>query len=151
MIKFRLESFPEIKDEAMHLLVQHFEEISANQDIKLNPNFDHYGMLEDMGLYKFFTARIDGKLVGYCSFFLANNFHYQDSFQAQQDILFLTKMARGYGNASKLIKYCDQRLKELGVQVVYQHVKLKHDFSPLLVKHGYKRVEYICSKRLDHA
>jgi hypothetical protein len=129
------------------LLRQHFKEISHYQDILLNPDFDHYLEAEKFGALRCYTARANDSLIGYCIFFIKNNPHYKSSKQAIQDVLYVDPRERGFG--MKFISWCDSELKKEGVQVVYHHVKMAHDFGPALEKQGYEFIEKIYGKRLD--
>lgn len=131
------------------LLHSHFKEISANQDIPLDPDWDAYQAVSDGGFLRIFTVRDAGKLVGYCVFTVRRNPHYKGSVQASQDILFLSKELRGKLVGFRFIKWCDEQLRADGVQVVYHHVKFAHDFGPMLERIGYKPVDKIYGRRLD--
>ena len=97
-----------------------------------------------------FTARTSvGSLAGYCIFFVRHNLHYSTSLQALQDVLFLAPEMRGCGTGLMFLAWCDERLREEGVQVVYHHAKVALDFGPLLTKLGYERIDYIYGRRLD--
>lgn len=140
--------------EAWPLFERHYKEVSANQDIPLEPDIQKYVMLEKSGMLRVYTVRMensDGQLmlVGYQFLFVNNNLHYSNSKQATQDILFLEKHLRGTGIGRAFIEWCDAQLRKEGVQVVYQHVKTYLNFGPLLEKLGYKHVENIYSRRLD--
>lgn len=136
-------------DEISPLLEKHYKEIAAYQDIALDVDWDAYKTLGDKGAIKVFTARVgeERKLVGYSVYFLRHNMHYKNSFQAVQDVLFVQKEYRGRGGA--FIKWCDEELKKLSVQVVYHHVKEKHNFGPMLERIGYELVDLIYARRLD--
>jgi len=97
-----------------------------------------------------FTARDDEKLMGYNVFFVANNAHYKDSLQATQDILYLAPEYRGKMTGVRFIRWCDNELEDLGVEVVYQHVKARPElnFGPMLERIGYELVDLIYTKRL---
>lgn len=144
---FACELISEIKDEIQPLLELHYKEIAHYPDIKLNPDYLRYQKLEDSGMFKVFTARSDGKLIGYNAFFLNHNLHYMDSYQAIQDILFVDPTRRGFGR--NFIKWCDLQLKEMGVQLVLQHLKVKHNFGVILERQGYELIDLIYGKRLD--
>jgi GNAT superfamily N-acetyltransferase len=147
-LKFQKETVEAIRDEVQPLIEEHYQEISANLDIPLKPNWEKYIGLDHMGVLRIYTARNDaGELIGYGVYFVQKNLHYDDSLQAVQDILFIRKGFRGTGG--RLIKWCDEQLKAEGVQVVYHHVKIMHDFGPLLERMGYKCIEKIYSRRLD--
>jgi hypothetical protein len=144
---------PVLFSELKPLLEEHWEEIAHYKDIPLEPDWDMYARLEDSGNMRVYTARIDdggidhGKLVGYAVFFIKNNIHYKSSKQASQDILFISKNRRGLGG--RFILWCDEQLKNDGVQAVYHHVKQAHNFGPLLERFGYQLVDLIYARRLD--
>lgn len=147
-VSFQPEQFALIYEEILPLFERHYREVSANQDIPLEVAREQYIKLDEQNFYHMFTARnAFGKLIGYAGFFIRHNLHYMSSLQAVQDIIFIDKEHRGFGR--NLIAYADQQLKELGVQVVYQHVKCSHNWSHILVEQGYKHVEQLFSKRLD--
>lgn len=130
-------------------LSAHYSEIAHYNDIALSPDFAAYIRTERAGLYRCFVARQGGRLIGYAAFFVRRNLHYADSLQAVQDVLYLDPAFRNAGIGRALIDECDNRLRAEGVQVVYQHVKLAHDFGPLLASLGYEAVETIHARRLD--
>lgn len=147
-MKFQREMGYDIYEEMKPLLELHFKEISANQDIALDPDWDGYTATEKAGCLRTFTARNDdGKLIAYAVFFVRHNLHYKNSFQAVQDVLYVDPATRGFG--AKFIIWCDRQLKDEGVQVVYHHVKKAHNFGPLLERMNYKLVDLIFAKRLD--
>lgn len=147
MIAYAKEKIP--WDEIGPLLKEHYEEISSHHDIALKPDIDKYNLLEEGGLIVCFTARKESILIGYAIYIVSKNLHYSDSMQALQDVLFIRATERKGGVGAGLIKHADKELKKLGVQVVYQHVKVAHDFGPLLERLGYTFVERVFSKRLD--
>lgn len=146
-ISFQSESLIDLQEEISPLLVKHFTEISHYPDILLNPDWDRYFALENGGLFKVFTAREEGVLIGYNAFFLNTNAHYKDSKQASQDVIFIDPSRRGFGKL--FIQWCDEQLKEMGIQVVYHHLKAKKNFGPMLETIGYELVDLIYAKRLD--
>lgn len=148
-MKFQRERAQDVFKEMIPLLEKHWEEIAHYKDIKLEPDFDLYFKMEDMGILRVFTAREDdGDLIGYCVFFVKHNMHYKSSLNALQDVLFIRPDKRGMF-APKFILWCDRQLKADGVQLVCQHLKAAHDFSPLLERLGYEFMDKIYVKRLD--
>lgn len=146
-MKFSEETVSVVFEEGMDLLFQHYKEVSAFQDIALEPDIKQYHAAEAAGAIKTFTVREEGELVGYAAFFIQSNAHYKSSLQAVQDVIFIRKDKRGHGY--KFIDYCDQQLKEHGCQVVYHHVKFSHDWSPMLERLGYQAVDKVLARRLD--
>jgi L-amino acid N-acyltransferase YncA len=138
-----------LANELMPLLELHRQEISAYKDMKLNVNVEKYIQMNNIGMYKIFVARSEGKLVGYLAYFIAPNMHYSDYVYATQDVIYVDKSSRGAMVGLKLLNEAEKELIKLGVNVATQHVKVKHDISPLMEKAGYDWVEKIFMKRLQ--
>lgn len=136
-------------EEVSPLLVKHYREIAHYPDIELDPDWESYAKVSEMGNLRVFGARTgpDSKLVGYAVYFVRANMHYKNSLQAVQDVLFVDPDYRGRGGA--FIKFCDEQLKAEGVQVTYHHIKAAHNFGPMLERIGYTLVDLIYSRRLD--
>lgn len=149
-VTYQLEHVRDLWDEVEDLLRAHYHEVAHYQDIPLAPDYRSYEALEDAGILKCFTARLDRKLVGYGVFMVKHNLHYSTSKQAVQDILFVLPEYRKGRIGFNLIKYCDEQLAQLGAEVVYHHVKAKEslDFSPLLEHLGYELIDKIYGRRL---
>jgi len=149
MITYQQESLVTTKEDARPLLEKHWEEIALNKDtIKLNPDWDAYADLEDAGILKIFTARLDGKLIGYFVTFVRSHIHYKDHLFAYNDILYLDKDYRKGFTGSKLMKFAEKCLKEDGVTVLVVNTKRHKPFDVLLKWLGYKHIENIYSKVL---
>lgn len=149
-MEFKREEYSEgLVAEIWPLLEEHYQEIAHFQDIPLAPDFEAYRNAEKLGVVRIFTARDQGRLDGYAIYFLRRNIHYQTSLQAVQDILFLSAGLRRGLAGYRFIKWCDEQLKKENVQVVYQHVKLAHNFGPVLERIGYEPVEVTYVRRLD--
>ena len=149
MIKYQQESLVTVKEEARPLLEKHWEEIALNKDkIKLNPDWDAYANLEDVGILKIFTARDEGKLVGYFVVFVNRHIHYKDHLFAYNDILFLDADYRKGFTGPKLMKFAEKCLKEDGVTAVVVNTKRHKPFDVLLKWLGYKHIENLYSKVL---
>ncbi len=145
---FQKEDMTTFFTEGKELLKKHYEEIAQYKDIPLFYDVEKYLALEKAEAIVCYAARDDkGLLIGYALYFIHHHIHYKTSKQATQDVLFVDPTKRGFG--MKFIKWCDGELTKLGVQVVYHHVKLKHDFGAGLVRQGYEAIETIYGKRLD--
>lgn len=147
-MKFQLEKAQDVFQEMLPLLRQHWEEISHYKDIALEPDVEAYFSLQLTGSLRVFTARTsENELVGYAVYFIRNHLHYKSCRMAYQDILFIRRDVRGLGGS--FIFWCDDQLKNEGVQVVAQHIKAAHNFGPLLEKVGYTLMDLIYVRRLD--
>ena len=148
MIGFARETL-ETWDEAWTLVESHYHEIAHFRDLKLKPNRDGYLQCESAGGIRVYTVRDDGRLVGYQVFLVSLNLHYNESLQAIQDVLYLAPDLRGRLIGYRFIRWCDEQLRAEGVEVVMQHVKVKHDFGPMLTRMGYELMENVYVKRLS--
>lgn len=145
---YQSELVSEIWAEVWPLLKQHWLEVSNNLDIPLEPNIDLYGVAEKQGVFKLFTARIDNELVGYAAFMISNGLHNASAVVAIQDVLYVKPAHRKSRVGYKLIQFCDDQLREIGIDIVYHHTKVKHDFGRLLERIGYKFEEKVYFRRL---
>ena len=139
----------DVWDSLQPMLREHWAEIAHYQDIPLHPDRQRYEMLEASGALRVFVATLGGNTVGYAVFVVQPNAHYSTSLQAVQDVLYLAPEYRRAGIGRALIEACDDALRAEGVQVVMHHVKLAHDFGPLLASLGYEPIETIHARRLD--
>jgi GNAT superfamily N-acetyltransferase len=146
---FGRENLADVWDEATPLLEAHYHEIAHFQDIPLCPDRGRYEEMERRGALRVFTLRHSNELVGYAVYLVSAALHYSTSLQAFQDVVYLKPEYRGKMAGAHLIARADQCLKQEGVQVVYQHVKVAHDFAPLLLRLGYELVDQIYARRLN--
>jgi hypothetical protein len=147
MKTFQRETVEGVMDEIKPLLEKHWEEIAHFKDVPLDPDYEAYTNGEKMGRVRVFTVRAhEGNLVGYAVFY-TGNLHYKSTKTAAQDILFVLPEHRGL-TGYRFIEYCDNQLRNEGFQVVYQHVKVAHDFGPLLRRIGYEAVDTLYARRL---
>lgn len=146
MIEFKLENLANVKREAEPLLQQHWEEIALNKDIiKLNPDWKAYGELDRVNALRVFTARKDGKLVGYFVVIVSKALHYADHLFANNDIIFLTKPARKGLTGVKLIKFAIDSLKAEGITKLHINTKAHQPFDPILERLGFEEIERVYS------
>ena len=98
-----------VKQEIEPLLEEHWNEVSNNRDvIKLNPDWDTYYILEEQGMLHIFTARDNGKLVGYFVTITRLNIHYKDHLFAANDAIFIKKEYRKGFTGIRLIKFAEK-------------------------------------------
>lgn len=147
-MKFKCEKAKDILEEIKPLLNLHWKEIAQYPDIILDPDYDQYLKMDELGLLKCYTLRDENnnELIGYALYFIKPHIHYKSCLVALQDILFIRQDRRGHGR--QFIKWCDDQLKELGVNLVSHHIKAKHNWGFVLEHMGYELMDLIYVKRL---
>ena len=142
-ITYQVERFDDVVDDIKPLIKEHYLEICSHPDIyKLNPDWDTYRKLDELGMLRIFTARDGVDLAGYFLSFVQPHIHYSDTIYAVNDILYLAPEYRGSTVGYKLIKRAAEDLRDsCGVSVLVIHMKIKHPFRPLLEKLGFIQTE----------
>lgn len=139
MVAFARERLLDVMDEVEPLLQEHYNEIALHKDrIKLAPDWNEYMLMEERGGLVIFTARNEQKaLIGYSAFFVYWHPHYRDTKVASNDVLFLRKEHRKGTTGIRLIRYCEEWLREMQIDKLVWHVKQSNDFTPILKRMGY--------------
>lgn len=145
-VTFASERVAAVWPEIYPLFEKHWEEIGEYKDIPLNPDFEAYKKLDEIGMMRVYTAREDGVLVGYCVFFVNPNLHYKNTTQALQDVMFIKKERRGFGK--KFMEWSDEQLRGEGVDVIHRYMSTDNNFGVLLERIGYEFKALIYSRRL---
>ena len=118
--------------------------------LELDPDYDTYRQCFEENTFLIFEMRsyneYGSELVGHACFFLYNNLQHKTSLHAKQELIFIRKDHRGHGTS--FINYCDKLLKEIEVDVVLQCVPEQNDWSPVLTRIGYNKLETIYTKEL---
>ncbi len=130
------------------LIKLHYEEIALDKNqIPLNPDWESYQRMEDVGDLVCFTARDNAELIGYSFFFLKWHIHYSNTRFAHNDVLYVhPNYRKGTSIGKDLIKYSEAELKNYGIDKVIWHIKCDHDWSAIMLRMGYRKDEIIVSK-----
>lgn len=130
--------------EAKHIMKQNNEELDFFQS-QVEVNADLYTQLNQMNSLRIYELRVDNKLVGYSSIIVQP--HLQHDFkQATQDVIYVLKEYRKYG--LDFLKWCEQQLKDEGVRCIFRSVTEFYDWSLVLKRLNYKKVETIYMRDL---
>jgi hypothetical protein len=141
MVTMQIESLCEkLQSDIKPILLDNYDELTANKHVvKLNPDWDRYYDLQNHGKLKVFTMRdSDEKLVGYAAFFIDTHIHYKDLLVATNDVIFTSQIQRSGMQGIRFINFIHKNLIDSVDKIVW-HIKDHLDFSPLLVRHGYKK------------
>ena len=149
MIKYEVEKLTdELIEEITPILDIHRIELQSHE-MKLNPDWDAYKMMQEMDMLIWLIARDGDEIVGYSLFLIANNFHYKDFLYATEDVFYVIGDRRGSRIGINLIKKSEEILKERGVDVITHHAKFTNKFAPFLEKLGYNKTEVMLAKKIS--
>ena len=138
---------PEFAKEILPLLEEHFLEIDPFQSKPLDPDWDAYFSFQLAGFLRVFTARDhEGTLIGYSVAFVRSDLHHKGSTRSSADIFFIRKDRRGFG--LQFLLWCNDRLREEGIEIDFQHISDKHDWGKMAARAGYGRIETVWGKVL---
>lgn len=140
---FAEEKISDAWDDALELIQANHEETGAGDGEEFKPDRARYEKFSELDLIRVFTARWEGRLIGYCLFFVTPHLYYPALLTAQQDVLYVQPAFRGRG-ALRFIRWIDTTLENEAVKIIIRGVSLKLDYSRLLVERlGYKPLEKV--------
>ena len=147
MLTFNVENWSDIVPEIKELFPLHYEEVAPDKDkIELDPDYEEYARLDDLGMLCTVTARHEGKLVGYSIAFIRTHIHYKKLLCAFVDIYFLKKEYRKGFNGFNLIERSDNFYKDRGVQKIFTSTKTILNIGVIFEKLGYNKAEHAYTK-----
>lgn len=143
MIHVTRETYDGVIEDIKPLLTKHWQEIARNRErIELNPDYGRYKELENRGALFIFTAREDGKILGYAIYFVGPHLHYRDHKWALSDIFWVTPERRGIMVGKRLFGLAEKVLRENGVSVMHTTSKIAHPSAGRLLEHfGHEHIE----------
>jgi hypothetical protein len=147
-MEFRVAKIDEIRDQITSLLHDHYKEVIEYKDTLVNPNWEVYKILENSGALVIFVAEKDSKVVGYNCYIIQPLPQNVDQIIAQTEAFYLSPGCRGGRNSYRFLQFSENRLKELGADIIVAGVIPKRDYSSLLLHLGYTIAETLYSKRL---
>ena len=149
MTTYQRESFEEVLPEALPLLEAHWQELNNLPGEPLNVNLPLYQQADASDGLRIFTARDDGKLVGYSAIFVHQGMHCNHQKQATQDVFYVMPEYRGGMVGTRLIKTAEVCLEGEDVQLAYNHSNVKNMLlGRLLEALGYEPVSIVYQRRL---
>jgi GNAT superfamily N-acetyltransferase len=102
-------------------------------------DWERYFDFEEQGILKFFTARDEGKLVGYFVVIYSVPFTTVGSPLAVYDAAYVDREYRGIGR--KLFAFVEKCVKEDGIHRVLASSSVKNPIGNLLERMGYQEIE----------
>lgn len=147
MITFKEERVVDFLNDSQELLVEHWMEIANHKDERpLDPDFQKYVQLNDLGVLHLFTARDEGKLVGYIVFIVNQHAHYKSWKYAVSDVYYVSKEHRNKGTGFFLFTEAEMWLKDMGVNAITVQEKINFPHKGMFEHIGFKHVENLYEK-----
>ena len=149
VVLFQREPIGTLWPELLPLAKAHWREVRWDPDSEADLDQAKLSGADDAGVYRIFTARQDGEMVGYAAFWIAHHAQNAGSLEASADAIYL-RPDRRIGRAGiELIKFADRALAAMGVRKVYHAVRHRaRDFGPVLERLGYQSTETIYARKL---
>lgn len=151
MIKFQVEKFAAVCEEAQPLLERHWEEIANYRDfIPLSPNYARYALLDSAGKFLVVTARNDGALIAYAAFRVDLSDHYCTTLWSESDLIWVMPEHRRAHVGIGIVSLAEKEMLARGVVVSQIRSKVNHpQLGQLLAAMGYEPVEMVHAKVLQ--
>ena len=86
-------------------------------------------------------------MVGYVSYIIEPSPHCVDTYTAYQDVFYVMPHARGHFVGPQMLSYAEKKLKPM-VRAIRQAVHVENNFSPMLIRKGYKLTDLVYTKEL---
>lgn len=152
MLTFKEEPLNDVIEEIPTLLKCHYEEVALDRNaIPLDPDWNQYCKLDELGFLSIVTAREGRELVGYYAAFVMPHMHYKASLTAACDLFYLKPEYRKGRNPLRLFQAHEKAMKARGVQRIYTMHKLHvNNIGNMLTKLlGYRHIENVYTKVLE--
>jgi GNAT superfamily N-acetyltransferase len=149
MISFQVERWGDVVDEMRPLWSLHWSEVSTDHDVvPLQINEPVYRAHDSAGTLLLVTMRVDGKLVGYHTTFLAPHLHSASTLYGFTDLYFILPEWRRGWLPVKLFRYVEDRLREAGVVKVTTATEEVLERGAIFRRLKYKKTETVYTKVL---
>lgn len=148
MIRFGLETWPEMVEEAKSLWPAHYEAVGLGKlyGFELDPDYMKIGQLHSRGMLHVVTVRDEGRLRGYHVSIVDTLLHYRTVLCANADIYWLDPECRKGRVALRMFEFVEKTLKARGVKLMMDGTKLALDRGELFEFLGYELLEKRYSK-----
>jgi hypothetical protein len=138
-VAFEWESWRRIMPEALPMLRIYWNSggVLFAKELPWDPDIPLSIQLEESGRLQIYTARRAGRLIGLNSFNVGNTLFRKNSIAATGIILYLVPCERRGSVGIRLIKGAEERLKQIGVDLVHYLPSSSVDIGRLLRICGY--------------
>jgi GNAT superfamily N-acetyltransferase len=149
MIEYRRENYSDVIDELRPLLPVHWAELGLRLvETPLDPDFGFYERANRAGLLFAYTARLNGRLIGYCIMTVVpRHAHYNHKF-ARDDTIWVAPEHRNVGAAGGLFDFMEADLSKDEPCVIVIESRIGHPaLEYLLQARGYSITGSLYARR----
>lgn len=145
---FAIEPLRDVWDNVVEMAQKHWNETQQHRhDQPFSPSFERYAQVEAVGGYVQFTARVEGRMVGYAGIYIVPSMHTQ-SLICVEDTWYLKPEYRKGFNAVKFFRFMEDYCRSRGVHEVTLTAPI-HTRAEVIHRYlGYKAVATQSSKCL---
>jgi GNAT superfamily N-acetyltransferase len=144
-IENKRERYDEFVDDLLELLPSHAAEV---EDMDITPNLRAYQIADKQGSMVFWTTRVEERLIGYTTYWIADHPHHMGTTFATSDLLYVIPEWRGTAVPSIQMKTAELWLQDMGVDAIAYSLKAAHDHPELMENQGYHNTERVYTKVL---
>lgn len=148
-MEIAIEPLSQCWDEIMSLAEAHWQETEAHHHSQgFSPKLARYQQYESVGWYVQFTARVEGKMIGFAGMYLTPSMHSQ-ALIATEDTWFIAPEYRGKGRTfMRLYDAVEAEMRRRGAVEMNMSVPLEGAASRLLEHLDYEPVKVHYAKQL---
>lgn len=147
MIVYAKEHIATIKDDISLLIQNNFDEVEVDTDkLKLMLDWDSYEKLQSVEMLHIYTARLKGIMVGYLVMVTTPSLHCFGEVMASSDVVYVDPKHRTSNIGTRMIKYAEKDLHNLGASTMHIITKAHAPFDKLLERQGFAFAEKIFQK-----
>jgi hypothetical protein len=147
-ITLQRETAEDLLRDGAQLFQDHADEQLLHPDIPLDLDVEKYRAADALGLYRVFTVRDNGTLIGYGAFSVMTSLQHKQSLQASLEALYISPHYRNI-TPVRFIHFIRDALKQEGVQLIRFHALPNSSFARLLEGLGLTLAHYEYEQRLD--
>lgn len=138
----------QIQDELMPLFQQAWDEVDFLSDhMNLDPDWETIATLDKLGMFRTYTAREEGVLIGYMCVIIQKLLHSRSNYHANVDVAYIKPEHRG--NFKTFLRLIESDLKEQGVKTFTFNLKDWDSTGEFLKRNEYEHVENVYIKVMN--
>jgi hypothetical protein len=139
-VTFQAEALTTCWDEALPLMLANHRETGACAEWRFAPAKVKLLHMENAGFVRLFTARKNGKLIGYQLFFVLFGINYPDNIECTCHVAYVMPEYRSI-TGYKFLCWADEKLFYEGVYSIARQSTVKHPLDRLYTRMNYRKIE----------